>query len=109
MINRIFNDLQNNIRKIYSGSNIITINKYFHHSLRYEEMITLLTKYKGNYQKLTAELFEHIEAYETGSNKTRSHVHPFGLNGFDEEINDEITRSLSRNNQVFREQELGYS
>lgn len=64
MMNRIYQDLQTNIRAVYSNSNVITINKFFHFSLSYLEMSELYSKYGGNVSKIRNELAEHINQYE---------------------------------------------
>jgi ATP-dependent Clp protease ATP-binding subunit ClpA len=64
MMNKIFSDLSHNIKKIYSESNVITINKYFHHSLKYEEMIALIKKYKGDVKKIEDSVYKQIGQYE---------------------------------------------
>lgn len=69
MLNRMFRDLHQNIKKLYNGSNIITINKLFHHSLRYPETQKLLKKYKGNLSVLDKGMYEYINQHESKKNE----------------------------------------
>ena len=69
MMNRIFRDLQDNIKKIYDGSNVITINKLLHHSFNYQEMKDLWKRYRGDEEKVKKELFDHINQYEVQAYK----------------------------------------
>lgn len=64
MMNKIFRDLQENVKKIYNGSNIVTINKFFHHAFNYQETKDLWKKYRGKDEFVKNELFAHINQYE---------------------------------------------
>lgn len=68
MMNKIYADLEQNVISIYKD-NIITINKYLHHSLNYEEVQILITKYKGDIKKLKVDLHEAIVQYEVDKKK----------------------------------------
>lgn len=97
MMNKIFKDLQENIRNIYSGSNIITINKFFHHSLHFPEMAVIYTNYKGNIEKIKVALFDNIIQNEINKsgNTSKKRYESFDFNDplinefFGDAFNDE--------------------
>ena len=71
MLNRIYRDLQQDIRKIYNDTQIITINNLLHHSLKYPEVKEVLEKYKCNVKQLDKDLYEHINQYENQKDKKK--------------------------------------
>lgn len=84
MMYRILKDLEANVKKIYN-SNLITVNKYLHHSLNYPEMTDLLKKYKANVDRLKKDLWDHINNYEqsdAAAPQPRRVSNPFGHNPF---------------------------
>lgn len=111
-MNKIFQDLRDNIKKLYNNSNILTLNKYIHHSLNYTEVQDLIVKYKGNFKKIQTDLFEHINHYESDIKKSsvrRRKAEPndifqdfFGGGNF-----EEIFESLNPD-QIYQDQDLIY-
>lgn len=63
MMFKIYRDLEQNIQAIYKH-NIITVNKYFHHALNYEEVRSLFEKYGANLEKFKEDLYKHISHTE---------------------------------------------
>jgi ATP-dependent Clp protease ATP-binding subunit ClpA len=112
MMNKIFRDLKENIKKTYNGSNIITINKFFHHSFNYAEMIELYQKYKGNVKKAKNDLFDHINQYEAvkKQDSRKRKTENFGLNPsisemLEEQFNDIFNEGLDPN-LIYQDQDL---
>lgn len=103
MMNRIYHDLQENIKKIYNNYNVMTINNYFHHSFNYQEMIDLFTKYKGDVGVIKAKLFNHINQYENKPHQPRTKVRkspfPQGMieEFFPEEFQEQVRQQLNPN------------
>lgn len=112
MMNKIFQDLKDNIKKLYNNSNILTLNKYIHHSLNYNEVQELILKYKGNFKKIQTDLFEHINHYESEIKKSsvrKRKAEPndifqdfFGGGNF-----EEIFETLNPD-QIYQDQDLIY-
>lgn len=69
MMLKIYRDLEANIKSIYNGLHIITINNLFHHSLNYTEMTELYEKYRGDVKKMKELLYTHINNYEMSKAK----------------------------------------
>ena len=109
MMYKIFKDLEQHIKAIYSGSNVITLNKLLHHSFKYNEMVELFSKYKGDSEKVLKLLNDHIVTYETNeatSNPVKKRK-TIGLgNDFFEEI---IEQSFGHNLMNELNQNLVYT
>lgn len=110
MMNRIYKDLQDNIQKIYSGYNVITINNYLHHSFNYQEAKDLYLKYKGDVKILTNRLYAHINQYENKpyemKKKTRFQGIPHSIiDNFFEDLQEEIRQELDPNS-VFADKDV---
>ena len=111
MMNKIFSDLHDNIRNIYSGSNLITINKFFHHSLNYSDMTELYSKYKGDVAKIKTALFSYINQYE--SVKSTSRKRGQTQNAFFDPILDDFFQNSSpfsyeseRSDRVYQDEDV---
>ena len=109
MMYKIFKDLEQHVKAIYSGSNLITLNKLLHHSFKYTEMVELFSKYKGDSEKVVKLLNDHILTYETNDqvNKQVKRRKSIGLgNDFFEEI---IENSFGHNLMNELNQNLVYT
>lgn len=112
----MFRDLYQNIKTLYNGSNIITVNKFIHHSLRYPETQKILKKYKCNVDLLNKGLFEYINQHEskksakTPKSKTTHHKTASGVEIiFRELLSDETHEFFSENlnpEHVYQEEDL---
>lgn len=112
MMRRIYNDLKNNIKSIYQGYNVITINNYFHHSFKYPEMLDLFKKYGGNSDTAQKELQEHISLYEIQPHKPEPRrinsrtglMNDFFID-FDSIINEEM-KKMGNSDQIFQSEDM---
>jgi ATP-dependent Clp protease ATP-binding subunit ClpA len=111
MMNRMFADLRGNVKKIYH-SNIITINKYLHHSLNYQEVMDILVKYNCDIKVLKDSLILHINQYESNSSQKKTVTKKTIRDGFNpniffgEEIDSFFNIQQGDPNLIYQEQEL---
>lgn len=88
MMNKILNDLKRNIGEMYHNANVITVNKYIHHSLKYGEVKKVFANYKADTAQLEIALHNFITAHEN-KQKVNRQARPKINIGFGGEL-DEI-------------------
>jgi ATP-dependent Clp protease ATP-binding subunit ClpA len=94
MMNKILNDLKRNIGEMYHNANVITVNKYIHHSLKYAEVKKIFNAYKTDTTQLEIALHNFITAHES-KQKVNKQTRPKISIGFGGEFEDIFNRHFN--------------
>jgi ATP-dependent Clp protease ATP-binding subunit ClpA len=93
-MNKILTDLKRNLAALYHNANVITVNKYIHHSLKYSEVKAIFSAYKTDIAALELSLHNFITSHEN-KQKIQKNVRPKINIGFGGEIDSIFERHFN--------------